>query len=139
MHQVPLRLAPGDDLRERLEALTREQAWPAAFVLAGVGSLQGASVRYAGQPQATRLVGEFEILSLCGSLSADGAHLHVSLSDSEGRVLGGHVCAGCIVRTTAELLVAVLPTHRFARHHDADTGYAELHITSDDDKTLLHR
>lgn len=37
---LPLRLAPGDDLRGRLEALVHEQAWPAAFVLAGTGSAE---------------------------------------------------------------------------------------------------
>lgn len=132
MQLVPLRLPPGADLRPHLEALTREQAWPAAFVLSGIGSLQGACIRFAGQPQPATLTGDFEILSLAGSLSADGAHLHASVSDAQGRVLGGHVCAGSFVRTTAELLIALLPAHRFARRHDAGTGCAELHITTDD-------
>lgn len=132
MQFVPLRLPPGADLRPHLEALTCEQAWPAAFVLSGIGSLQGAGIRFAGQAQPTMLTGEFEILSLAGSLSPDGAHLHASIADARGRVLGGHVCSGCFVRTTAELLITLLPYHRFARRHDAGTGYAELHITTDD-------
>lgn len=33
---------------------------------------------------------------------------------------------GCIVRTTAEVLLALLPDWRFNREHDAATGYDEL-------------
>jgi predicted DNA-binding protein with PD1-like motif len=41
---------------------------------------------------------------------------------------GGHVARGCIVRTTAEILLAVLDDVAFARAPDAATGYAELVI-----------
>jgi predicted DNA-binding protein with PD1-like motif len=41
------------------------------------------------------------------------------------------VGAGCIVRTTAELLLALLPDRRFTREHDARTGYPELKINPD--------
>ena len=57
-----------------------------------------------------------------------GAHLHASLADADGRVLGGHVAPGCIVRTTAEVLLALLDDVRFTREPDAATGYAELHV-----------
>ena len=52
----------------------------------------------------------------------------MSVSDSEGRMRGGHVAPGCIVRTTAELLVAWLPAWRFTRELDPATGFAELTI-----------
>ena len=54
------------------------------------------------------------------------SHLHMALSTSTGQVLGGHVAAGCIVRTTAEVLLALLPEWEFAREPDAVTGYDEL-------------
>ncbi|HEY9022710.1 MAG TPA: PPC domain-containing DNA-binding protein, partial [Burkholderiaceae bacterium] len=72
--------------------------------------------------------GDLEILTLSGTLGAGGAHLHMSLSDADGRVLGGHVAPGCIVRTTAEVLLALLDDVRFTREPDAATGYAELHV-----------
>ena len=120
---TPLRLNPGDDLRSALEALGRT-----GFVVAGIGSLAYAQLRFAGEPGPTRIEGPLEILTLSGSLTPDGAHLHASLSDATGRVLGGHVCAGCEVRTTAELLVAPLPTGSLTREFDAVTGYQELVI-----------
>jgi predicted DNA-binding protein with PD1-like motif len=116
-----LRLNPGDDLRGALEAGGRT-----GFVVAGIGSLSHAQLRFAGEPGPTRLEGPLEILTLSGSLTPDGAHLHASLSDAAGRVVGGHVCAGCEVRTTAELLIAPLPAGSLAREFDAATGFAEL-------------
>lgn len=44
----------------------------------------------------------------------------------DGRVLGGHVAYGCTVRTTAEVMVALLPRWRFSREHNDRTGYDEL-------------
>ena len=40
--------------------------------------------------------------------------------------MGGHVTRGCIVRTTAEVLLALLPDWRFDREPDPVTGYREL-------------
>ncbi|AMO99332.1 hypothetical protein CAter282_1446 [Collimonas arenae] len=83
-------------------------------------------MRFAGATQSTELCGDIEILTLAGSLSPDGAHLHISVADAQGRVSGGHVARGCIVRTTAELLLALLPEHRFSREPDAVSGFSEL-------------
>lgn len=116
-----LRLHPGDDLRGALEATGRT-----GFVVAGLGSLSHAQLRFAGEPGPTALAGPLEILTLTGSLTPDGAHLHVSVADAAGRVRGGHVCAGCVVRTTAELLFGPLPPGSLARAWDSATGFAEL-------------
>ena len=121
-----LRLEPGEDLRGRLEALTRERGWRAAFVIAGIGSLRVAALRRADAAEPWVAEAPFELLTLCGSLSPDGAHLHASVADARGTVSGGHVCAGCIVRTTAELLVERLDRQRFERRTDPRTGYPEL-------------
>jgi len=67
--------------------------------------------------------------SLAGTLSPDGAHLHIAVADSRGAVIGGHLCAGSLVRTTAELVVGLLPEWQFRRVLDPATGYAELQIS----------
>ncbi|GAP34767.1 PPC domain-containing DNA-binding protein [Piscinibacter sakaiensis] len=126
MDTVALRLHPGDDLRLALEARARAEGWSAAFVVAGIGSLSQAALRLAGQPAALPWAGDLELLSLAGSLGPDSAHLHATVADATGAVRGGHVCAGCRVRTTLELLVALLPAQRFSRRHDPVTGYPEL-------------
>ena len=124
----PVRLSPGDDLRVAVEGLLGQQASHAAFVIQGIGSLSVAQLRFAGAETPTELRGDLEILTVAGSVSPDGAHLHMSVSDAQGRVFGGHVARGCIVRTTAELLLVLLPGHRFSRELDSATGYAELQI-----------
>lgn len=128
MQTLPLRLTPGQDVRAVLEAVPALHRVGAAFVLQGIGSLRVAQLRLAGASGFTELRGDLEILTLAGSLAPDGVHLHMAVADARGRVLGGHVGPGCIVRTTAELLLALLPEHRFARAADARTGHAELLI-----------
>lgn len=126
MRTLAIRLHPNRDLRSALQALLAEHGVDAAFVLQGIGSLDGAWIRFAGRDEATELRGDLEILTLAGSLAPDGVHLHMSVADSEGRVFGGHVAPGCIVRTTAEILVALLPDVSFSREHDAQSGWQEL-------------
>ena len=115
-------------MRARIEALAREQGIAAAFVVCGIGSLSCAAIRFAGAARPEFHEGNLEIVSLAGTVSPDGAHLHASLADASGRVFGGHVAIGCRVRTTAEILLAELPGWTFSRLHDAATGYRELVI-----------
>ena len=122
----PLRLPPGADLRRAIEDEVARAGIGAAFVLAGVGSLQPACIRPAGAPEPTQFDGALELLTLSGSVAANGAHLHLSVSDADGRVTGGHAAYGCIVRTTAELVLLPLPGWHFVREPDARTGWAEL-------------
>jgi predicted DNA-binding protein with PD1-like motif len=130
MKTLPIRLNPGQDLRAAIEAAVRGQNCRAAFVLSGIGSLSTAGLRFAGAEQVKRIEGDTEILSLSGTVAFDGerssSHLHMALSTATGEVLGGHVVAGCVVRTTAEVLLALLPEWAFSREVDAGTGYEEL-------------
>jgi predicted DNA-binding protein with PD1-like motif len=128
MKTLPIRLVPGQDLRAALA----DRVDGAAYVLQGIGSLSAVHLRLAGAAGPTVLDGDWEILTLAGSLSPDGPHLHMTVADATGRVLGGHVMAGCRVRTTAEILVAELPEHRFTREPDPVSGYAELVVRPHD-------
>lgn len=71
--------------------------------------------------------GSYEIVSLVGTLAGDG-HLHVALSDDEGRVIGGHVLDNMVVLTTAEIVIGDCNGLKFTREHDIETGYTELVI-----------
>jgi len=140
MQTLPIRLSPGQDLRIAIEAAVRGANCRAAFVLSGIGSLSSAGLRFAGAEQPRRLTGDMEILSLSGTVAFNGAgegarsssHLHMALSTATGEVLGGHVAPGCMVRTTAEVLLALLPEWEFSCAPDAATGYQELEITKRD-------
>lgn len=142
MQTLPIRLSPGEDLRTAIEAAVRGANCRAAFVLSGIGSLSSAGLRFAGAEQPRRLTGDMEILSLSGTVAFNGtgegarssSHLHMALSTATGEVLGGHVAPGCVVRTTAEVLLALLPEWEFSREPDEATGYQELEITKCDIK-----
>ncbi len=82
METLPIRLTPGQDLRTALEVAVRSQNCQAAFVLAGIGSLSAASLRFAGVDQLERLVGDMEILSLSGTVAFGGAALAITAATS---------------------------------------------------------
>jgi predicted DNA-binding protein with PD1-like motif len=86
-------------------------------------------LRYAAEDEGTVLPGPLELVTLSGTVEAGGMHLHVSVSDARGEVRGGHLMPGCIVRTTAELVIGLLQGWEFSRPVDAATGYKELLVT----------
>jgi uncharacterized protein len=123
-----LRLRPGQDLRQELEKFAKEQKLQAGLIVTAVGSLTKAGIRLADQSGATQFEGKFEIVSLVGTLSPDGPHLHISLSDKTGRTIGGHLVEGCKVYTTVELVIGEIEGVRFTREQDAQSGYKELRV-----------
>jgi predicted DNA-binding protein with PD1-like motif len=106
---LPIRLIPGADLRLSLEKVLADQGEQAGWVLSGIGSLSTAPLRLAGKEELTILEGDLEILTLAGSLSSYGAHLHIGVADSNGVVSGGHLAGVAKVRTNAVVLVAYGP------------------------------
>jgi predicted DNA-binding protein with PD1-like motif len=128
MSYLPIRLEPGADLRRALEQKVGELPNQSAFVVAGIGSLSSVSIRLAAAEQETRLSGSFELISLSGTLSADGAHLHMGIASESGQVMGGHVGYGNVIRTTVEVLLVLPEGWALSRAHDPATGYPELQV-----------
>jgi predicted DNA-binding protein with PD1-like motif len=104
-----LHLAPGEDLREALAQRARRDQLQ-GFVLGVVGNLSQAAFQCPGRKEATVLRGELEIISLQGTFSPDGVHLHLSFSDAGCQVWGGHLEPGTLVLKGADLLLALLPS-----------------------------
>ena len=107
MRTLPLKLGPGSDLRRSLEQLAIEQGG-SGFVLGVVGNLSRAAFQCAGRSGPTILEGDLEIITLQGTVAPDGVHLHLSLSDSDCQVWGGHLEPGTLVLKGADLLVGFL-------------------------------
>jgi predicted DNA-binding protein with PD1-like motif len=128
MRILALRLRPGQDLRQQLEAFVKEKKIRAGFIITGVGSLRSASIRLADQPSAVAFSDKFEIVSLVGTLGQDGVHLHISISDKTGKTIGGHLVEGCLIYTTAEIVIGDASGLVFTREQDKETGYKELRI-----------
>lgn len=126
---IALRLRPGQDLRRELLRVVQEQGLEAAAVVTCVGSLTRATLRFADQPEGTVIEGHhLEVVSLVGTLSTHGSHLHLSVSDEAGRTIGGHLLDGSSIYTTAEVVLLALDDLRFRRERDPETTYGELTI-----------
>lgn len=121
-----LRLHPGDDVMPRLKKFIADNNIQAGFIMSAVGSLTQYTIRFANQPEGTQAQGHFEVVSLTGLLSTEGNHIHISVSDSTGRTIGGHLLDGNLVYTTLEVVIGEDLDHRFARETDPTFGYKEL-------------
>ena len=120
------RLQSGQDLKVSLENYTNESQIKAGVVLTCVGSLNCATLRMANESILKTFNGKFEIVSLVGTFSSDGCHLHISLSDENGKMIGGHLKEGCIIYTTAEVVIGDIENLTFTRALDEGTGFKEL-------------
>jgi predicted DNA-binding protein with PD1-like motif len=125
----PLRLPPGVDLRETHEVMAQDDPQLSGFVVCGIGSLESLVIRFADQDEAVVLAGPQEVITLTGSLTRDGAHLHLVVADVTGRTLGGHLCHGSRVRTTMEIMLLCPEGWQLGRERDAATGHLELTIS----------
>ncbi|KKP87493.1 MAG: hypothetical protein UR90_C0003G0010 [Parcubacteria group bacterium GW2011_GWC1_35_8] len=128
MRQLTFRLKPNQLLKEEIEK--RAQDIRAGVLLAIVGSLENANLRMAGATSGNQVVknfkGPFEIVAGTGTISQDGCHIHISVSDKEGKVIGGHLKDGCKIITTAEIVLGVFDDVSYKRVYDKDTGFKEL-------------
>jgi len=123
-----LRLVPGTDVLTAVQDFVMTNQLTAVAIVTVVGSLTDAVIRYANQPDGTLTQGHFEIVSMVGTVEPTGAHVHLSLSDGEGRMFGGHMLPGCLVYTTAEIILAHLQDFEFTRVACPLSGYDELAI-----------
>lgn len=121
-----LRLEPGEDVRAVLSTWCTDNAIEAAAVISAVGSLTTAHIRYGGRADGIVTSGDLEICGLSGTLSRHGLHLHLSVADRDGAMLGGHLLTGSLVRTTLELVLLEVDGVSMPRTKDPATGHDEL-------------
>lgn len=126
MRNYTFRLRPEQDLFDSIELLLREKNIAAGCILSGVGSLRHARLRLANREYYSEYDGFFEIVSITGTVSVYGSHLHISISDGDGRTIGGHLESGCKIYTTAEIVLAVFDDVVYKREFAEDSGYDEL-------------
>lgn len=102
------------------------------MILSAVGGLENAVLRMSksedGEHIVRQMEGPFELVSCMGTLSMDGCHIHVSVSDREGKCYGGHLKEGCKVFVTIELVIGVFEDTVYRRVMDNETGFRELHV-----------
>ena len=121
-----LRLRRGADLLASVKALCEEMQIAAGVVLSAVGCISRGRVRDASGVTIREIGDHCEIVSLNGTVSRERCHLHIALSREDLSTIGGHLCEGCIINTTCELIIAEIPGTAIDREFDPETGYDEL-------------
>jgi len=130
MQTIIFRLKPGADLKSSIEEIINQNSVKAGFIITCVGGLEQATVRMAGAKPDVQDIrtfkNDFEIVSLVGTVSISGTHLHMSFSDSQGIVYGGHLKEGTIIHPTAEIVIGIDEDIEMKREMDDETGFTEL-------------
>lgn len=122
------RLKPGQDLKQEITSYVLQHKIEAGWIMTCVGSVTQYNLRFANQSEGTKANGHFEIVSLVGTVSINGSHLHMSVSDSTGATIGGHLLDSNIVYTTAEIVIGEGKQLVFTREKDGSTPWDELQI-----------
>ena len=127
-----IRLKRGEDLMESIRAVCREKNIKAGVVLSGVGCILKGRIRDASGVNIREIDDHCEIVSLNGTVSAQRCHIHIALSKEDLSTIGGHLCVGCIVNTTCELVIGEIPGVSYGVEADPETGYDELIFKRDE-------
>lgn len=127
MHIHTFRLKPQQDLFDSLQEFVNSNHIEAGCILSAVGSLTHATLRLANREYYNDYEGHFEIVSITGTVSVHGSHIHIAISDGDGLTIGGHLVSGCKVYTTAEIVLLELDDVVYKRElYENDSGYEEL-------------
>lgn len=122
------RLKPGQDLKQEITAYVQQHKIEAGWIVTCVGSVTQYNLRFANQSNGNKATGHYEIVSLVGTVSINGSHLHMSVSDSTGKTIGGHLLDSNFVYTTAEIVIGEGKQLVFTREKDGSTPWEELQI-----------
>jgi len=125
---IAYRLTKGCDLKESIERICLENGIKSGVVISSVGSLLNFRVRLSDGVTVKEFKGNFEIISLNGTIANGASHLHISVSDENANCFGGHLVMGNLINTTCELVICDLKEYNFVRKYDENTKYKELYI-----------
>ncbi len=128
---IAIRFTQGADLKKSIAQLVTQHNIQAGSIASCVGCLSSVNLRLAGAKTTLQLDEPLEIVSIMGTLTPQHQHIHISVSDTTGRVFGGHLLDGTIIDTTAELIIHHYPSLQFSREFDDTTGFTELVVSND--------
>lgn len=130
-----IRLEPGEDVMQSLQAFCEEHHIGNGAILTGVGSLRGCSYfdptevpdkpGYYVYGDPIELPCPIELISLNGIICTEedgkpSLHIHAAFADPEGREFGGHFNTGNLVLSTVELIIGEFEGIRMSRGMDPE-------------------
>lgn len=122
------RLHRGDDLKQSILEFCKMNNINSGIMACAVGCCSKVRFRLAGAESFYEDEKDYEIVSIMGTISKDGVHIHISFADDTGKVVGGHLSDGCIINTTCEVSIIETNKYKLSREYDEETCYKELVI-----------
>jgi predicted DNA-binding protein with PD1-like motif len=121
------RLEKGEEIITSLKELCKVHSIKSGFIN-GLGAAEDVQIAYYNiekkQYQHKVLQGDFEIVSLSGTISQlnhePHVHLHISLGDADFNLFGGHL-DNAVVSLTCEFMIQIFDAE-IHRKHDEQTG-----------------
>ena len=139
---VVIRLAPGTDLLDGMQAACERYGIHNGVVISGIGSL--GRVRFCdveALPEKKSGYGYGRVLELNDTIELTGAsgvicsdeegninlHVHLSMSDKTGKAYGGHLVQGTTVLMTADIVLGEIEGVSMLRKYDPDMDVYLMH------------
>ena len=128
------RLKKGQDLKKEIVNFVNKKNIEAGIIKCCVGCVYEARFRLADGITIMHKKDNYEIVSITGTVSMNGCHIHISFASLDGNVIGGHFTEGTLINTTAEICIESFDGLKFTREYDDTTGYKELIINKNTNK-----
>lgn len=132
---VAFRLAPGEDVLEGLKQACEKHHINNGIILSAIGSLNGArffdpvvlpnkKAGY-GYSEPIELTGPIELVTAVGMICHNEQdellfHVHIGLSDENGKGYGGHLIEGNKVLLTVDMVIGEIDELTMGRRFDED-------------------
>lgn len=130
---IVARIDCGEEVLEQVKVIAQKENIKLAHMnaLGAVNDITvGVFITKDKQYKANRFQGDFEIVSLTGTISTMGgeyyAHLHMSVGDENGHVFGGHLNRG-IISVTCEMIIQIIDG-AVERKYDEEIGLNLFHF-----------
>ena len=101
-------LSSGTDVYNSLNELQKDND-SISFLISAVGDLSTVSFKCPLNEKPVILNKKLEIITLTGYLNDSGSHIHISVSDENCSVFGGHLLPGTIVFKSLDILLGITP------------------------------
>ena len=102
------KLSKGSDVFNSLKELQTDN-YSRSFLISAVGDLSFVSLKCTLNEKPIILEKKLEVITLSGYLTSKESHVHISVSDENCSVFGGHLLPGSTVLKSLEILLGVIP------------------------------
>ena len=99
-----------------------------SFLISAVGDLSWVSFKCPLNDKPVIIEKKLEIISLSGYIRSTESHLHISASDENCRVFGGHLLSGTIVLKSLDVLIGAIPNLNNKSFSNSNNNYARIDI-----------